>query len=125
MASQDTGSVASSVSIVVGAGSRNETMATAGLARCLEQIAFASTEKQTAFKILREAEAASVSYSASGDRGSLSYNATFPRGTNDAVSTLTECVTGMTPSVATCVSVWPVYVCKFCPPLRPRNIEYF
>lgn len=81
------------MSVVVGAGSANETMATAGMAATLEQTAFCSTENQTAFKILRDAEAASVTLSAKAGRKSVSYNATFPRGDVEAVATLAECVT--------------------------------
>eukprot|EP00911_Craspedida_sp_UC1_P000416 UC1_evm5s313 len=90
--SQDTGGLAASAAVVIGAGTRCETMATAGTARTLKEIAFGSTEDKTAFKILREAEANSTVYSSSCDRASISYEASFLRGNMDAPATIAECV---------------------------------
>lgn len=93
--SEDNGSALTTVSVVVAAGSRYETAATAGAASLVETMAYQSTVNRSGLWITRETEAAGAQLSSSFDRENISYTAKFLRGEyNLVMDNLSDAVTG-------------------------------
>lgn len=86
VASQDSGSVVSTVSVVVGAGSRNETACNAGVSHYIRSAAFQSTKSRTSLSIVRDAEAMGARLSATSAKEAISFNGQFLRGNLSVVA---------------------------------------
>lgn len=93
--SEDGGVPLSTVLVVVAAGSRNETVSSAGSASLIHAMAYQSTKNRSGLWITRETEAAGADLSASFDREVISYNCTFLRNeTSIVLDNLADAVTG-------------------------------
>mmetsp|Transcript_26840 Transcript_26840/g.70467 ORF Transcript_26840/g.70467 Transcript_26840/m.70467 type:complete len:458 (-) Transcript_26840:115-1488(-) len=82
--SEDSQGPASSVSIIVGAGSSTEPTEARGSAAFLRAMAFKGTESTTAFRRVRECELRGITLDCVGDHESITYSAEFVRAEVDA-----------------------------------------
>eukprot|EP00051_Salpingoeca_urceolata_P031703 m.12618 g.12618 ORF g.12618 m.12618 type:complete len:462 (+) comp4309_c0_seq1:162-1547(+) len=96
VASTDSATAATGhVAVVVAAGSRYETIGTAGAAQVLRASSFQSTDNHTGFSICRTAEALGSSLSTSLNRENIVYSSTFLKDNSvPAITTLADSIVG-------------------------------
>lgn len=78
--SRDSSAAYGSVSLVVGAGMKNETTANVGISHFLRSVAFQSNKARTAVRVTRESENSGMTLGVQSKTDAIQYSATFLRG---------------------------------------------